>query len=197
MATSGSQHDVDAQETEQPQNKRPRLAGDGESNSGRPWTASEPKAAGFRGEQSTHVVQGGSRFEGNITVASGTLQQGNITNIYSTADSWPAGHSAAALSEENGSGKRTSRLLLRGSYIWLSPFQRSNPIPSRAKLPQIAGLSANAESILRHLPRRHWDVRVVASTQDVSELGYIRSGSTLDQGETRLWEVDTGKIRSR
>ena len=82
MATSGIQHNVDAQETEQPKNKRRRLAGDGESHAEWPQTASEPKAASARGEQSApSIQQHGSQFGGYIVLGPGaSFHQGN--NIY-------------------------------------------------------------------------------------------------------------------
>ncbi len=73
MATSRIQHDVDMQETEQPQRKRRRLAGDGESYAERPQTPSEFKAAG--------IQQHGSQFAGRIAAGSHSyVHQGNIIN---------------------------------------------------------------------------------------------------------------------
>ncbi len=84
IAASGIQYNVDAQEeTEQPQKKRRRLAGDGESHAEWPQTAREVKAADVRGEQSAPSVQHGSRFEGPIAAGpSSHVRQGNTTNNF-------------------------------------------------------------------------------------------------------------------
>ncbi len=107
MATSGIQHNIDAQENERPLHKRPRLAGDGESHAEWPQTASEPKATGVRGEQSAPFVQDGSQFGGHIAAGSHSyVRQGNtINNFYQTASRWPADHNDIASAEENGFGK--------------------------------------------------------------------------------------------
>jgi hypothetical protein len=101
MATSGIQHNVDAQETKQPQNKRRRLARDGESHAEWPQTASEFKAAGVRGEQSAPSGQHGSRFGGFIAAGSHSyIHQGNtIVNHIYPYGCWPADNSNIAFAE--------------------------------------------------------------------------------------------------
>ncbi len=75
------------QEAEQPQRKRRRLARDGEGYSDWRQTASEPKDAGFRGEQSAPFAQGGSHYDGHYTLGPGaSLHQGNRVIIYQDRD---------------------------------------------------------------------------------------------------------------